>query len=175
MNITGVKPERILPPRPADNDLDALDEILEYWCIASKAKFNITKTEIIPIGNFEFRKMVVQERRMKPGGSRIPDNIYIAEDGTSIHILGAWFGNEIDIGAPWTNVLEKIDNNLANWEKSNPTMEGRHLIAQIVIAGMSQYLTEVQGMPPNIKKLLTRRAVRFMWAGKSSLVNEQTG
>lgn len=158
----------------ADDNLKSLNEILDDWCIASKANFNSTKTEIIPVGTPEFQEEVQRERRTKPGGTRIPDSIHIVEDGTSIRILGAWFGNLIDLSAPWTNVLEKIDKSLANWEKSNPTLEGRRLIAQMVIAGMTQYLTQVQGMPVHIKKMITKRANTFMWGGKSPLVNEQT-
>ena len=157
-----------------EDDFGALNKILDDWCIASKANFNISKTEVIPIGSPEFRESVIRNRCTKPGGSTIPDNIHIVEEGTSIRILGAWFGNKADASAPWTSVLEKIDKSLAAWEKSNPTMEGRRLIAQMVIAGMTQYLTQVQGMPANVERLLTRRAVRFMWAGKCSLVNEQT-
>lgn len=158
----------------ADDDLGSLNEILDDWCIASRANFNSTKTEIIPIGTPDFQEEVLRERRTKPGGTRIPDYIHIVEDGTAIRILGAWFGNLIDLSAPWTNVLEKIDKSLANWDKSNLTLEGRRLIAQMVIAGMTQYLTQVQGMPAHIEKLVMRRANKFMWGGKSSLVNEQT-
>lgn len=53
-------------------------------------------------------------------------------------------------------------------------MEGRKLIIQMVVAGMSQYLTQVQGMPKQVEKALTKRVNRFMWAGKSPLINEHT-
>lgn len=53
-------------------------------------------------------------------------------------------------------------------------MEGRKLIAQMVVAGMSQYLTQVQGMPKYVEKALTKRVNNFMWAGKRPQVNEQT-
>ncbi|KNZ82218.1 hypothetical protein J132_04178 [Termitomyces sp. J132] len=39
---------------------------------------------------------------------------------------------------------------------------------------MTQYLAQVQGIPSHIETLLSRRANRFMWAGKSSLVNAET-
>lgn len=55
-------------------------------------------------------------------------------------------------------MIEKIDKSLANREKSNPTMEGRRLIVQITIAGITQYLTQVQEMPPRIEKLVMSRA-----------------
>lgn len=39
-----------------DNDFSDLQRILERWCKASTAKFNIHKTEIVPIGTPEFRR-----------------------------------------------------------------------------------------------------------------------
>lgn len=157
-----------------EDDVEDLNPILEDWCMASGANFNTEKTEIIPIGTLEYRKQVLENRRSRPDGPIISSNIRIAEEGTLVRILGAWYGNAADLNAPWTNVLEKIDKCLANWEKSHPTMEGRRHIAQMVIAGMSQYLAQVQGMSPQTEKLLAKRAVKFMWAGKSSLVNETT-
>ena len=53
-------------------------------------------------------------------------------------------------------------------------MEGRRLIAQMVVAGMSQYLTQVQGMPEHVEQSIVRRLGRFMWAGKPPQVNAQT-
>ncbi len=40
------------------DDLDDLMKILENWCIASGARFNIEKTQIIPIGSKEFHLKV---------------------------------------------------------------------------------------------------------------------
>ncbi|KAJ6576538.1 hypothetical protein DFH09DRAFT_1311214 [Mycena vulgaris] len=39
----------------ADDDFGALLDILDEWCIAVGAKFNISKTEMIPIGKIDHR------------------------------------------------------------------------------------------------------------------------
>lgn len=158
----------------ADDDLQSLEEILNDWCIASRAKFNTAKTEIIPLGVKEFREEFVRSRKLRPDSQPIPGSIHIVEDGSAIRILGAWFGNDIDIGSPWSNTIEKIDKSLNTWEKSHPSMEGRKLIAQMVVAGMSQYLTQVQGMPKHVEKALSKRVNNFMWAEKNPLINEHT-
>ena len=44
----------------------------------------------------------------------------------------------------------------------------------MVIAGMMQYLAQVQEIPKYIEKALSKRAVKFMWAGRSPLVNKKT-
>lgn len=49
----------------AEDDLQTLEEILEDWCIASRAKFNTTKTEIIPMGVKEFREELTRSRRLR--------------------------------------------------------------------------------------------------------------
>lgn len=92
--------------------------------------------------------------------------MHIVEDGAPVRILGAWVGNKIDAQNIWNTQIEKIDNALAKWERSHPTMEGRKLIVQLVIGGMTQYLTQVQGMPPKIERKLSKRARLFMWSEK---------
>ncbi|KAF9539430.1 hypothetical protein CPC08DRAFT_617535, partial [Agrocybe pediades] len=42
-----------------------LQEILDSWCTASTAKFNIPKTEIIPIGTEDYRAQVVANRNTR--------------------------------------------------------------------------------------------------------------
>jgi hypothetical protein len=39
--------------------LDVVNETLDHWCKASGAKFNIEKTEIVPIGTENYRTTVV--------------------------------------------------------------------------------------------------------------------
>lgn len=53
-------------------------------------------------------------------------------------------------------------------------MEGQKLIVQMVVAGMSQYLTQVQGMPKYVENVLSKQVKNFMWGGKSPLVNKDT-
>lgn len=70
---------------------------------------------------------------------------------------------------------KKIDTALETWERSNPTMQGRHLIVHMVVGAMTQYLTTVQGMPKMIEKQLVKRIRKFMWGDKSqSPVNFET-
>jgi len=41
---------------------------------------------------------------------------------------------------------DKINKSLEQWGKSHPTIKGKKLIVQMIIAGMTQHLTEAQGM-----------------------------
>ncbi|KAJ3753000.1 hypothetical protein EV360DRAFT_16342, partial [Lentinula raphanica] len=95
-----------------------LESILAEWCLASGARFNISKTEIIPIGTPEHREMMRQHRQLTEGeGTIIPAHIKIAREGEAIRSLGALIGNGVCQVEPWTKVLEKIDKSLSQWEK----------------------------------------------------------
>ncbi|PBK86320.1 hypothetical protein ARMGADRAFT_940926 [Armillaria gallica] len=87
-------------------------------------------------------------------GSEIPEDIKIAKDGEAVRTLGAWVGNKVKQVDVWTCTLDKIEENLGRWELGHPTMEGCQLIIIMVVSGMTQYLTKVQGMPANVEKWL---------------------
>ena len=153
-----------------------LVKILDKWCMASGAKFNISKTKIIPIGTEEHRQKVSENRYLNGvDGTPIPDHIKIAKDGEAIRSLGAMIGNKVNPISPWSRILEKIDTSLEIWDKGHPTIEGRRLIILMVVGGMTQYLTKVQGMPKEIEEKLERRIRAFLWDDKTHLaINKET-
>ncbi|KAJ7616837.1 hypothetical protein DFH06DRAFT_899171, partial [Mycena polygramma] len=153
------------------DSFDELQRLLEKWCLASSAKFNVSKTEIIPVGSPEYRDSVIQARQLNENDSPIPANIHIAKDGESVRILGGHVGNKISDFAMWTPVVEKIDAALARWDQLHPTLEGRCQIVQITIGAMTQYLTQVNEMPKHIFKHLVRAEREFMWGGKAAPVS----
>lgn len=62
----------------AQNDnLEELRNILSDWCIAARAKFNVTKTEVIPIGSETYWNQVLTTRKMKNDGDEIPGEYHI--------------------------------------------------------------------------------------------------
>ncbi len=97
---------------------------MDKWCIASGAKFNVAKTSVIPIGGKEYRRAVLQCRSNVIGGQAFPADVRFAEDGEATRILGAFLGNDVDEGAPWTPILEKINDRLEFWATTYPTVEG---------------------------------------------------
>ena len=140
-----------------DDEFKDLQRILNKWCIAAGAKFNIAKTQILPLGGEQFRLKMNMERRGKPDHEQIPNDVHIAMDNDSIWILGAWYGYDTPGTAAWNSQLTKIDCLLELWNKANPTLDGRKKVVQMVVGGVTQYLSQVQGMPKNTEKLLTKR------------------
>jgi len=170
-------PENIKCKLFADDTMVYLDEsdnietlenhALKPWCKVSGAVFNIAKTEIIPIGSNEYRDSLISTRKMNPESEPIQANIKIATEGQPVRVLGAWIGNNVDQATPWTPTIEKIAASLKRWEANHPTTEGRRLITQMIIGGMSQYLAKVQGIPETALKTLEKIIRNFSWNGES--------
>ncbi|KAJ3568915.1 hypothetical protein NP233_g5392 [Leucocoprinus birnbaumii] len=153
---------------------DELQRILNLWCKASGARFNIEKTEIVPIGTREHRNRITETRQISPNDRPLPNGIRIVGERMTARALGAHIGNNAEQETIWTSVLEKVDTALDRWSRSSPTEEGRRLIALMIIAGMTQYLTRVQGMPKEVEKRLERRITKFIWNEKRPPINIET-
>jgi ribonuclease HI len=145
-----------------------LENILNGWCLASGAKFNMDKTEIIPIGSKTHRERVITTRKLNPDDTPLENSIRIAPDGHPIRSLGAWIGNETNDATPWEPILDNISKTLNRWNKGHPSLDGKRLIAQMVIGGMTQFLAKAQGMPKNIETALTRMMRNFIWNNKKT-------
>ncbi|KAJ7102970.1 hypothetical protein C8R43DRAFT_833113, partial [Mycena crocata] len=152
----------------AEDKFEDLQAILDKWCAASRAKFNVGKTEVIPIGSLEHRSTVIETRKLNERDVVLPATIHIAKDGEAVRILGAQVGNRVDIDASWIPTIEKIDSALERWGRSHPTLEARRHIAQITFGSMTQYRTQVNGMPKSVEKLLIKKQRDFIWAGAKS-------
>lgn len=107
-----------------DNFSD-LEAILNKWCIASGARFNVNKTEGVPIGTVTYRNMVESTRYIHPTQAPLTEDIHIAKKGEAIQMLGAWIGNNVDQITIWSTLLDKIRNSLEQWGKSHPTIFGK--------------------------------------------------
>lgn len=150
-----------------DNVQTLEEHALKPWCEISGAVFNIAKTEIIPFGTFEYRTNLITTRKMNPGSEPIQPNIKITTNGQPVRVLRAWIGNGVDQASLWTPTIEKIAVALKKWEANHPTTEGRRLITQMIIGGMTQYLAKVQGMLESALKTLDKLIRNFAWNGKS--------
>ncbi|KIJ12238.1 hypothetical protein PAXINDRAFT_57935, partial [Paxillus involutus ATCC 200175] len=154
------------------DDFQTLTSILTKWCAASGAKFNISKTEIIQIGSEEYHAGLIDTHRLHSEGTPIPDHMNVATDGRATRILRAWIGNKTDEQAIWSLTIDKINCSLERWNRFHPTLEGRKIIIQRTIGGMTQYLAKAQGMPKEIKRTLTKTLRSFAWdTGGSPTVN----
>jgi hypothetical protein len=90
-----------------EDSLDYIQATLDDWCKALGAKFNIEKTEIIPIGTPEHRQRMTKMRKLNMNNQEPLDGrIKITADTEAVRILGAWIGNNTDTAAPWEPVID---------------------------------------------------------------------
>jgi hypothetical protein len=108
----------------SEDDLNTLNDILNRWCCASKAKFNISKTEIIPIGMPGYRAWMQDSKKLHSTHEAPRNHMKINRDGEPVRILGAWVGNQINNAVPWVPVVEKVERALERWDKGHPSIEG---------------------------------------------------
>ena len=140
-----------------------LERILSQWCLASGAKFNLEKTEVVPVGSPEHRAKVASTRCIHNSDPPLHPKIRIAEDGHAVRCLGAWIGNGLSESTPWNPVLDKVKNTLSKWNKGSPSLDARGYIVQMFAGGMTQFLTKAQGMPKDIESALVKIIREFVW------------
>ncbi len=155
------------------DDFRTLQRVLDTWCSAAKARFNIGKTEIIPIGSVAFRQEVAETYRATGGWKNFPRNVHVAQDREAVRILGAFFGNKMSNIDVWTLVLNKIVamrkplmQVMARWSQGHATIQGKKHVIQMIIGGMTQFLTNVQRMPEEIVKRLNKIIREYLWEGR---------
>ena len=70
-------------------------------------------------------------------------------------------------------IMENCSRRLQRWDMGKHSLEGRHLILQMQVAGVTQYLTRVQGMPSVLETKLNKQIQHFTWNHeKASTVNQ---
>ncbi|KIJ47945.1 hypothetical protein M422DRAFT_85699, partial [Sphaerobolus stellatus SS14] len=136
-----------------DDSWDKLQDVLENWCKASGAVFNISKIAIIPIGTTIYRDSLRESRQLSPFQTPIPNNINIATDDTPIRVLGAWVGNRVNQASIWVPSNDK-------WPFGS-IPDRRHHVINIEIGARTQYLTRVQGMPKQVEETLEKKIRQF--------------
>ena len=65
----------------ANNKFGDLEDIVNLFCKASTARFNMEKTEVLPIGIAEYRNKVLIERALGASTNKIPEYVRLIKDG----------------------------------------------------------------------------------------------
>ena len=141
-----------------------LQECLELFCKASTARFNDSKTEIIPLGSVESRNEIIESREFN--GWRINEGIHIAQEGEAIRILGSWQGNGINIQAKWNEMIEKQLKTMKRWNGHYPSTAGRVLVVKALVISLAYYLMTVNGISRKNLMTMERNTRNFIWNGR---------
>ncbi len=153
-----------------NDDFGTLQAVLDTWCSAAKARFNIGKTEIIPLGTPTFRDEMAETYRVTGAWKNYPRGVHVAQNGEAVRILGAFFGNNVVQADVWSLVLTKIVamrkplmHAIERWKTGHATLQGKKHVVQMIIGGMTQFLTTVQRMPDTIVQRLTKIMRGYLW------------
>lgn len=158
----------------ASDRFSDLQEILNTWCSASGAKFNINKTVVIPIGSVQHRLKLMNDRKTPRMLEPIPESIHIAEDGEGSRSLGSFIGNELDPTTPWSGIMKAAKDVLDKVQRLHPTMSGKRVGIQTYAVSKTQYLSTAEDMPRSVERQFERILMQFFWDQKMARVNKQT-
>ncbi len=158
-----------------DDDFGVLQHVLDTWCSAAKARFNLGKTEIIPLGTPAFREEMAATYQASGAWKNYPRGVHVARDGEAVRILGAFFGNGVDQIEIWTLVLTKIVamrkplmHAIDRWKAGHATLQGKKHVVQMIVGGMTQFFTTVQRMPDQIVTRLNKIIREYLWDDRHS-------
>ncbi|KAI0816974.1 hypothetical protein BC628DRAFT_1304461, partial [Trametes gibbosa] len=97
-----------------------------------------------------------------------PENVHLAADGEPVRILGAWLGNRVNESEIWAPKIEKILTVINHWKNATATLNGKRHIVQMMVGGMSQFLTDVQRMPKSVMIRLNKLIREYVWNDRHS-------
>ena len=146
------------------DDLNELRNIIDTFCKASTARFNMGKTEYLPVGNKEYREKVIESRKF--GNNEIEDNVKIIKEGEAMRTLGAWVGNETNTNIQWGEVLKKQEQTIDIWSKTNMSLSGKEIILKALVQSKAMFLATVNGMPRDVENKMKKLFKDFLWDGK---------
>ncbi|KAI0742777.1 hypothetical protein C8Q80DRAFT_1101611, partial [Daedaleopsis nitida] len=118
---------------------------------------------MVPVGTPEYRELAVTEYKLHGRWMTYPRNAHMAEDGEPVRMLGAFLGNGIDQCEVWSPTIAKITATIERWKRGTATIEGRRHVVQMVLGGMSQFLTDVQRMPRAVQARLDKVMRAYLW------------
>ena len=147
------------------DDQNILKHIVERFCKASTAKFNLEKTEYLPMGTADYRKQVIETRKIGEN-EKLDDRLTLIKDGELMRTLGAWIGNNAEAYPQWRGILEKQEKTIETWSKMHLSYKGKELIAKALIISRALFLATVNGMPEMIMKAMQEQIKDFIWDGK---------
>ncbi|KAH9856442.1 hypothetical protein C2E23DRAFT_711011, partial [Lenzites betulinus] len=152
-----------------DDDFEVLQEVLDTWCTAARARFNIAKTEIIPVGTQRYRSEAAKEYAETGRWKAYPVGARVAADGEPVRVLGAFIGNKLEPRGVWSAKLEKVRGVMERWKKGKATLVGKKHGAQMTLGGMTQFMADVQRMPQDVMKRFEKLLREYVWDDKKHI------
>jgi len=149
----------------ARDDVEDVAKCLEDTSYAIGCKFNLDKTDVLPVGSDRHKA------RTKANGIDLP-GAYVLAPGSPLRILGVWIGCWKQAAPRWAQILTHTKKLIGQWNAIGASVQNRVLIAKLLMQSRCYYLMDGNGIPPSILTKLSNLINRFV-RGKYSLLRYQ--
>ncbi|PPQ78110.1 hypothetical protein CVT24_006387 [Panaeolus cyanescens] len=154
------------------DSLEELNSIIEVFCTASTAKFNLQKTEYLPVGTKEWRTKVVEEQAFN--GTAFQEGTRVVKDGDAMRTLGVWVGNGVTVTDKWDKILEKQKKIMKEWAKCHLSFRGKELVIKALVQSRAVFAATVDGIDDATVEKMVKQYKSFLWDGKKALMKWET-
>ena len=144
------------------DDIEAVAECLEHTSYAISCKFNLDKTDVLPVGSAH-HKVATHKT-----GVRLP-GAYVLVLGSALRILGIWIRCRKQAEPRWAQILSHIKSLISQWTAIGASILNRVLIAKLLMQSHCYYLLDRNGIPPAILTKISNTINRFVWGWYSLL------
>ena len=127
-----------------------LEQVIENFCQVSTAKFNKEKTEYLPIGGENYRRKMIETKKIC--GKELESDAKIIREGEAMRTLGAWVGNKINNGVQQEGVIKRQEETIEKQGRANLTLKEKEIILKAIVQSKATFLVTVNGMPKEIEK-----------------------
>jgi len=146
----------------ANDNVEDVAKCLEDTSYAIGCKFNLDKTNVLPVRSDRHKT------RTKEDGVNLP-GAYVLAPGSPLRILGVWIGCRKQAGPRWAQILTHTRKLIGQWNAIGASVQNRVLIAKLLMQSRCYYLLDGNGIPPLMLTKLSNLINRFV-RGRYSLL-----
>jgi len=122
------------------DNVAAIKECLVNMSTTIRCKFNLDKTDVLPVGSLEHRVSMYRAGVDLPGACTLPPD-------SPLRILGVWIGSPDNATPWWAAILAHIQALIRQWMAIGTSTWNRTLIVKVLLLSRCYYLLDSNGIP----------------------------
>ena len=123
------------------------------------SKFNMSKTDVKPVGAHAFQEKCYKNQDM--AGPTIP-GACILPLADPLWILGVWVGSRDNALHRWTQIDSHIKKIISQWRAIGANVRNRSLLAKALMLSRCHFLMDGNGIPPHVLRRISNRVMGFV-------------
>jgi hypothetical protein len=137
----------------ADSEqISNLRYVFTWFEAVSGLKINLSKSEIVPVGDVPHIGDLVQILACK-------------QSGLPMHYLGLPLGAKFKETAIWNPVLERVEKRLASWKRLYLSKGGKLTLIKSTLSSIPTYFLSLFPIPARVANRLEKLQRDFLWCG----------